>query len=911
MRQKSRNRRKWIIKQSLSAASAVFLLIMLSIPLLGILHPLGGLLQPRGGIFDHVGTGEHPEMERVSDSSLIGSVTVYRDEYGVPHIFSDELDDMYFAEGYVMALDRIWEMDLLRRLASGRLAEVIPAPKIPGMNLDQQLVAIVDAYFRMHGLLEAGQNLVDQIEAAGPSSIEYRMATRFLDGINKAIDVMKRTNRVPIEFKLLNYEPSKWERIDIAVIGMLISYMLSMSTRDLSNTLLEETIGEYISGSGGAYAGRDFGVLFPEANGSLPYECPVLPDNSSIFKGSTPAGGDMRDSFVKTLRFVERIIVGVNRFLGLNMENGYVQASNNWVVDGNKTLNGKPILSGDPHLIIMQPAIFYEVHLVCNSPRAMNVHGVTFPGLPVILIGFNDDVAWSITSFGSDTSVDYYTETNNDTHYFFNGSWIPMNITVETIRVRGGPDLHLKIRRTHHGPIISDLAAVGDLISMGEDMGISLHSIDELQTTPVVNLSMSWITLKKSDRNVLTCMYKLNTARNLSEFMDGLRDWTTPPQNLVFADSSGNIAMFIPGLHPTRAKGGVLDPMKYTGSYVQPGNGSGEEWVGFVPFEHMPRAINPNQSYLVSANQRSIIAVDYNYSLGSSWTENYRARRINDMINNTVNITREMMITCQADIFDVAAARFTPPLLSALAGETLAGDYNLAHQELLDWNASFFAFEMRKELVSPTVFDYYLRFLDEITWEDEWNASGASGEMYPSHQYLEYMVREDTASPWFDDITTVPVEDGGDIMVRAFKRAVDYISASRGNLSSSRPGWLWGNNHQLMPASIINAIDFFLVGIGDYIPYDGSGRTPDAAPVFGDFPAIVAGGPSWRQIVDFSRVDEPITVLPMGNSGNMFSTHWDDQLWLFVNNQYKKPSRAGAKEAFMAACIESTVLFSK
>ncbi|MBD3188707.1 hypothetical protein GF325_17905 [Candidatus Bathyarchaeota archaeon] len=905
-----KDRRKWIMQQSIAAGTVTCLIVLLSMPLFGIIHPLGGLLQPRGGIFDHADDGIHPKHERVRDASLSGEVTVYRDEFGVPHVFAEYLDDMYFAEGYVMALDRLWEMDILRRLASGRLAEVIPAPSVPGLSLDPQIVAMVDQYFRMYGLADAGQDLIDKVEALGTSSIEYRMATRFIDGINKAIKVMKKTNRIPLEFTLLNYEPARWEKIDVAVVGMLISYMLSLSTVDLTHTMLAETVGSYIESAGGKYDDAGFSALFPETNGSLPYECPIIPDNDTIFKGGTPRHSSRRGEMLSTITMVKQIMDAVAEFMGLPVRDGVVPASNNWVVDGNKTQNGLPILCGDPHLIIMQPAIFYEIHLCCQGPEPMNVHGVTFPGLPVILIGFNDKVAWSLTSFGSDASVDYYLETNNDTHYFFNGSWIPMNITQETIRVRGAPDITLQVRKTHHGPIISDLGQAGELSSLLGDQSIDLHGIEGDQDTIQENMSMSWITAKNTDKNVLTCMYKLNIAKNLSMFIEGLSDWATPPQNLAYGDVDGNIAMFLPGLHPVRAKEGDYDPKKYTGSFVQPGNGSGEEWVGFIPYDHVPRSINPNQSYLVSANQRSILAEDYNYSVGRQWTENYRGRRINDLVNHTQNITMETMIAFQADIHDLAAERFVPTLLDALSLETLSGDYQLAFQEMMEWNGSLFAYEMRKEWISPTIFEYFLRFLEAETWDDEWQAAGASNGSYPSLQYLEYMVRENLTSPWFDDISTGGTEDGYEIIVRAFKKTIDYISLNIGNLTDTAASWKWGNQHKLMPASLLNAIDLLLLGNDVGIPYDGSGRCPDNAPVFGEFPGIVAGGPSWRQIVDFSDMENPMTVLPMGNSGSMFSTHWDDQLYLFVNNQYKKPCRANNTSNFLAADVESRVTFS-
>nr|MDO8117497.1 penicillin acylase family protein [Candidatus Sigynarchaeota archaeon] len=349
-------------------------------------------------------------------------------------------------------------------------------------------------------------------------------------------------------------------------------------------------------------------------------------------------------------------------------------------------------------------------------------------------------------------------------------------------------------------PIITDLVALSELLETVTGTGINIH---QHQSGSLLNMSMRWISNENVTINMLSCFFRLNTAKNITDFMHGLGNWTAPPQNVVYGDIEGNIGMFIPGLHPIRAKNGVINPFLYTGSFVQPGNGSGEEWIGFIPLEHMPRSINPDQGYLASANQRSIAAANYNYSIGTKWTENYRGRRINHLLNSSFNLARENMIAFQGDIHDVAAERFLPPLLASLAAETLTGDYLAAFNELVWWNNTNGAYEMRKEWVAPTIFDLYTSTLENKTWDDEWTASGATGFLYPSLQYLEYMVREDISSPWFDDVRTIGItEDGNDVMVAAFKATIDRIGSKLGNWTSNDQRWAWGKNNLLMPVSI-------------------------------------------------------------------------------------------------------------
>ncbi|MHA1715090.1 MAG: penicillin acylase family protein [Promethearchaeota archaeon] len=905
------------MKQGITAGISTLFIIFLSYPLFNIFTPVGEIIEPVGGLYDHADDGVFPDVERVVDASLKGEVTVYRDQYGTPHIYAEYLDDAYFALGYVMALDRLWEMDLFRRLGEGRLAEVF-YPKASFIDFDPNIIVLIDEYMRLMGLKEGAQRIIDKIYEAGTDSVQYRMSSRFINGTNHVINKLINDGNLPLEFSLLNYEPEPWTELDTAVIGLIIAYMLSLSTKDLDYTSLALTLGEYIENNIVVYANRGFDKLFPDTNGSLPYECPVIPNNNTLFASSNEQTQPEKMIFVSALKSISNLIQTINRYLGIPMEDGVVPASNNWVAGGNRTLNKMPILCSDPHLIIMQPAIFYEVHIVFNNPVKMNCHGVTFPGLPVILIGFNDHIAWGITSFGSDSSVDYYYETLNDdgTKYFFNGSWRDVEFQREIIHVRNGPDQEFIIRKTHHGPIISDLASVYETFkSAAENAGIEISDAADLRSIETPDISMSWVGNWESNRDILFCIFQINVARNISEFETALRNWTAPPQNVVFADIDGNIGMYIPGLHPIRAIGKDIDPLKYTGSFIQPGNGSGQEWVGFIPFENIPKARNPSQGYLASANQRSIKYDDYNYSVGHAWGVNYRGRRINQLLNSSWNITRETMIAYQADIHDLAAERFVPALLSALSSETLSGDYLLGYQELLAWNNSFNAFEMQKEMVAPIIFELFLRELQKATWSDEYKVSGATGLSYPSLQYLEYMVREDPASPWFDNVQTPDTnETRDDIMRLAYYSAMDIISSERGNLSANRNEWLWGRNHKLLPLSILNIYELFVKKNEDAaVPYDGSARCLRNAPGFpiGGFTMIVAGGPSWRHIVDFSRIDEPLTVLPVGNSGSMFSTHWDDQLNLYINNQYKKPCRANTPEEYRAeSIVESSVLFT-
>ncbi len=914
---------------SLLISSVIILLF--GLPLLNIAPPLGSFFQPINGVYEHLDDGEIEEYEEISHSSLNKTTTLVRDEFGTPHIFAETIDDLYFAEGYAMAKDRLFEMDILRRFSSGRLAELIPMLSLPGSEepLDPQTISKIDAHFRYTGLPKVGENLVEDVMELGKQSVEYRTLQRFADGVNFLIGKMKEDGDLPLSYTLLNTEPEPWTMNDTGYVYALITFAMGLKSKDLDFTSLNQSLNPYIEQAGATYENASFNDLFPDTKGALPYEDPIIPNNNSIFP-SDASDPEMGDEFLGNMPYTEsQFMNSVNyvrdaqemlfNVLGLDLNKGTLEASNNWVVHGNRTASGKPIVCNDPHLLIIQPSVFYEVHLVLNGTMEknsrgmrfnMNVHGVTLPGIPSIVIGFNDQLSWGITNFASDSLVDYYYETLNEdgTQYYYEGEWHNIKTDRQTVEVRRGDDLEITIRNTDHGPIITDSAGLG---AVGSILDTSNPDEMELGATEMP-ISMCWAALKEfpEGKNMFTAIHKMMCARNLSEFREGIDHWSVPAMNINYGDKDNNIAMFIPGLHPVRALEGDVDPDKYTGKFIQPGDGTGQEWVGWIPEDQIPYSINPEQGYLASANHRSIAAEDYNYSVGHDWTPgNYRGRRINDVLEDSWNITKEEMGKLQADVHDVSAESFVPPLLEVLNQNEaqLIGDLAEAHEELMYWNETHPA-EMRKELIGPTIFRYYLKALEEATWEDEWTESNSSGH-YPSIQYLEWMVREDLDNPWFDDINTLStVENGSEIMLDAFRKGVIHIADNLGNLTTNRSSWIYGHNFKLLLPSFLQAIDLVT---GDSVghPYDGSEYCVDNAVSFGDFPALVYGGPAWRHIIDFGDPAHPLTVIPPGNSGNMFSSHWDDQRYLFVHNQYKIPCREDDLDEFIPAMIERTVVF--
>ncbi|NVM54502.1 MAG: penicillin acylase family protein [Candidatus Helarchaeota archaeon] len=813
-----------LIKEGCVAAGTVAFIIILTMSF-GIIPALGNFLNPFG-VWTVPGNAQYHDMT-ITDSQLSDTVTVQFDEYGIPHIHAQTDLDLLFVLGYLHAENRLFEMDMFRRAPAGRLSE---------LTGDSMLE--YDKYFRILGFNRAAQDATAYLQEN--ETFFYNLLQSYANGVNKFIDSITPWT-MPLEYKLLSVSPEPWTPLDSILVKYLQSWDLSGTMADLDTTLLREKLPASV-----------YAELYPNYTlGMEPFQEPIIPyEELTILEeeGETSA-------LVRTLEALKVLDNNRLRLFG-SAEIGF--GSNNWAVNGSKSTTNTSLLAGDPHLGYQQPSLWYEVHMI--SEEGYNCCGVGFPGTPVILIGHNEHVAWSLTNIGSDTFVDFYEEKLNGTHYLFNGTWEPLMIYNEVIKVKGDSDVTFTVRETIHGPLITDHDIVTNMAERGFE---------------TVNISLKWVGRNvdpdENYSNAIKAVYKWNKATNFSDFNDGLR-YFDGMQNIVYADDLGTIAMTITGIYPIRKLNinGTIDK-KLRSDVVQNGTGFGEEWDGFIPFNELPREVNPNRCWVSSCNQPSING-SYDYYIGeNTFSQGYRARRINDLLESKPLLDIDDFKTFQLDNYAFSASQFLPILLddwnnSIDGGQTYEPAVMDAMNELFSWNQSSQRYIFNKSLIAPTIFERWFRIFEQNTW-DEFSAYDASGLRLPPNGILENLTKFQPDSIWFDDnSTTGPPEGRNYTMLKSLNETVAYLQATCGNDMSN---WIWGNQRpiyleHLTGISALSSPKIAIDGYGGALNAQGGG-----------------GGPSMRILVNLGNItmsDTSLYIYPGGQSGNPVSTHYLENL---------------------------------
>jgi penicillin G amidase len=514
-------------------------------------------------------------------------VEVIRDRWGIPHIYAASHDDLFFAQGYVHAQDRLFQMDVSRRVGAGRLSEIAGS-----YGLANDRAARI---FGWHRAAEAqAQGILADKETAAA-------AEAYAAGVNAYI----AEGHLPLEFRLLRYQPEPWRPFDSAAWGTVLAWGLSVNWEtELLRARLVAALG-------------------PERAADL---TPILPDDYPTILPGVSAGA----------RFAEALLAAYQELAASFPPGGMplsrAAGSNNWVVSGEHTTSGRAILANDPHLPPLFPAIWYENHLVGGD---YHVTGFTSPGVPGVLIGHNEHIAWGITNAFPDIQDLYVERFHPDDPLLVevNGDWQRVDERVERIHVRWRRQPHEeRVRYTRHGPVISDLVS-----NSGHD------------------LALRWVYHEKG--NHLAATLKICRAIDWAGFRQALHDWSFPSQNVVYADTEGNIGYVMPGRVPIRARGQGLVPV--------PGWTDNYEWQGWIPSTELPACFNPAEGMIVTANNQ-VTARDYPYWLTGEWLPPYRARRIADLLSNGKPLDVAAMQRIQQDTLSLPMQRFVSLALPSL-----------------------------------------------------------------------------------------------------------------------------------------------------------------------------------------------------------------------------------------------------
>ena len=774
-------------------------------------------------------------------TDLAAPVTIIRDEYGIPHIYAGNIHDLFFAQGYIHAQDRLWQMDFNRRIGAGRLSELSAS------------AAGRDKFIRTLGWRRAAQADLDAMSAESKTVLQA-----YSDGVNAFIN--DHTGSLPLEYLVLgvfagqgmNFAPEPWTPLDTVQWVKVMSWNLS---GNWEAELLRAAIADQL----GAEAMAD--LIPPYDFQKMPVEV-VAPDTS--------------------MRQVPLDLIAQARDLyALIGPRGPDIGSNNWVVAGSRTTTGMPLLANDPHLGFQMPSIWYFNSIHCqpvSDECPFDATGASFPGAPGVIIGHNARIAWGVTNVGPDVQ-DLFIENVQGDQYEFQGQMQPLTIVPETIKVHGklpadykpSPNetsaydektntttITLNVRVTRHGPLISDVSE--DAAKLGGAV------------------AFQWTAINAPEHS-LESFIQIDKAHNWDEFRAALSLFGTPSQNFVYADVDGNIGYQMPGRIPIRAKGdGQMPVPGWTGEY---------EWTGYIPFDELPRTYNPAQGFVATANN-AVVGPDYPHFLGLDWDRGYRARRIVDLIEAKDKLSPDDFAAIQGDAFNLSAQEIVPKIRDI----TVEGDAQKVLDAIRGWD-----FVENRDSVGAGAWQAFWFYLLRNTFADELgDLAGDYINGGPINRQAMGLLMTQPDSHWWDDTgTNGATETRDDIVRRSLADAAKSLTEAIGGDPS---GWAWGKlhtitfRHQALDGSPVD----FLFNRGPFPVSGGSAAVNNVGASFddayGEDPVkwaeafVTQGGPSLRQIVDLSDLNASKFVNTIGQSGLPYHPHYEDMIDLWLTIQY-------------------------
>lgn len=754
-----------------------------------------------------------PEYEGTLQSDkIISDIEIYRDSFAIPYIKADNDEDVAFALGYLHAQERLFIMDLIRRAGEGRLAEILGEKALP-----------FDKMFRTVGIKKTILENYNKYD-----SQVIKILSAYSNGVNQYIEDNK--GKYSIEFDVLGYQPEKWKPLHSLIVIRMMGWELNLSW------WVDFTYAELIE-----KFGKD--KLLE-----------ILPDITESNLQKIPPSKNLKllaDNFIRT-NLAFRNLMGWR---------GTQVGSNNWVVNANKSLSGKPIIANDPHLAFSAPGKWYAV--VINS-KHWKAAGVTLPGVPGIVIGKNENISWALTNLMND-DADYYYEKldSSGQNYFLDGKWQPLDIIKDTIKIKNRKEEVIEIRKTHRGPIISDIHPFSFIYNESNKKYSAI--------------SMRWLGNLFSDE--MLAFLKINKSKNFYEFRDAVSYFALPGQNFLYADIQGNIGYVMGAKIPVRSQS--------ASTIISDGTNSANDWKGFVPKDEMAVVFNPSDNFFATANNN--LFPNFKYHISNLWEPSSRIDRINFLLRQKEKHSVKDFQTYQMDQTSEYAKQVVPHILEAFS-TTKVKDKNLEESiELLEkWDYQMSAYNQ-----VTTIYQVFLKYLLRNIYLDEMGEDLFNKFLFivnvPYRSLLKVLQSD---SRWFDDINTSQVENKNFIIRKSLSDALTYLEKKFGKDLSS---WQWGRIHKVTfkhPFSgAFDPIDNF-INIGPF-EIGGDGTTifnteyPFAKSIeefsafrHEEFENVL--GPSMRFIFDFANPDEIFLTLITGQSGNLFSEHYSDmsELWL-------------------------------
>jgi len=780
-----------------SLAITIALIVMLDTKKI-LPAPLGKLLSPQEGLWQNAEPADQNFSEDLRFPNLTGKVEVFIDERLVPHIFADHDVDAAFVQGYIHAKFRLWQMEFQTHAAAGRVSEIVG-----------DIAIKYDRTQRRMGMVSAAESSLQIMEE---DPLTKAVADAYTAGVNAYIETLTDAT-LPIEYKLLGYKPEKWTNLKIALFYKAMTKDLAGYDEDFEFTNAYKLLGE-----------EKFRILYPEVQDSL---SPVIP-KGTIYTASTiiPTGPPTADS----LYFHNTDSIWFTEQFKPNPLNG----SNNWAVSGSKTKSGKPILANDPHLGLSLPSIWFELQV--TTPE-YNSYGVGFPGIPGVIIGFNDNVAFGFTNAGRDVK-DYYEirfKDNTKTQYWFNNEWANTTLRIEHISVKGMPDVLDTVAYTIFGPVMYDESFQ-----------------DKLKQNKAY--ALRWVAHDPS--NALRMWYDLNRAKNYNDYLGAIQHFNAPGQNMLFASKSGDIAIWQQASFPLR--------WKYQGNFVMPGFDSSYMWKGFIPQQDNPHILNPAEGFISSANQRPVDST-YPYFIPGSY-DLYRGIRINRRLSEMSSVVPDDMKALQNDNFNVFAETARPVFLKYVNRSRLDENENKYVDILETWSLKNDYNEK-----GATIFNAWVDSLQQYVYSDDLRRNDLPVSLPKRYTLIEGLLRDSSSYPFIDNINTGYRETIEDAITESLKRASGELKKLE---MSNKLEWGKYKNTTLYHILKTSMMPF----ARESLPIGGGVNVVNAT--------THDHGPSWRMIVQLTTPTEAYAVYPGGQSGNPGSRFYDNFVDTWAAGKY-------------------------
>lgn len=744
--------------------------------------PLGKFFNPQGGFWTNSERAAISAVKDVKLSGLKDKVDIQFDEYLIPHIFAQNDQDLVFAQGYVTAFHRLWQMEFQLYSTAGRISELLGEGALS-----------YDKGKRRHGMTYGARRTLEHWKE---DQEFYELIKAYTAGVNAYINSLDYSS-YPIEYKLLDYEPEPWSEFKCSLLLKEMSDQLSRGESDLENTNALALFGR-----------NNYDFLFPEKPPLSDFD-PVIPIGTKFdFDPIKIPEADTLYPLVYTTPVLEKP----------DPNNG----SNNFAVGPDKT-GGGALLANEPDLGLNLPSIWYIAHL--NAP-GINVFGSTLPGMPGVVIGHNDSIAWGMTNAKRDL-VDWYQvefRNANRDEYKYDNRWLKTEKVIEEIKIRNGSSVYDTIIFTHYGPVVYD------------------RNFEANKQR--INLAMRW-TAHDPGKEIKS-LYLINKAKNHEEFRSALQYFVGPPQNFAFASVNGDVALHIPGKYPVK--------WKEQGKFILDGTKSSHDWNQYMPEEHKLWVKNPPRGFVSSANQHPVDSTYTYYTYDYSF-EHYRGRRINDRLNILNVVTPEEMMKLQNDNFNYRAFESLPMMLDSLDTASFNDQKLRVYQLMQSWD-----YFNNVDSKSATFYELWWIKLYRLLWDE---MDGQEISLTRPHVYNSIHILKNYPNHEFIDIKSTSVqEDSKALYERSFSEAIDSLNNW---LAVSGDDYSWAKFKNTRAVHLLRipqfSVEQILIGGNSNIVNAASGRH----------------GPSWRMVVQLN--DEGVKawgVYPgsqTGNPGNPMYAH--------------------------------------